>query len=163
METASGLQTQSWHLLLIRTKLTNLTRRSSIITVQLSSYSMMARKRSFDATSQEEITEAAQLNSRVITKLEKALVSNPEVDLLALFPSTYSDRLAKRKKIAAENCQNPNGMSRVVVLNVAASSKLPQLGSPIPSHIASPPSVIHTTHSIPLLSISNAHLPHERS
>lgn len=89
----------------------------------------MARKRSPETTSHEDITEAAQLNSRVFKKLEKALASNPEVDLLSLFPSTYSIRLAKRKKIATDN----NSMSIRVILDYLASSKLPgSLGAPSP-------------------------------
>lgn len=73
----------------------------------------MARNRSLETTSHENITEAAQLNTLVMKRLEKALASNPEVDLLSLFPSTYSTRLAKRKKIATDN----NGMPRRVVLD----------------------------------------------
>ena len=80
----------------------------------------MTRKRSLESTSHENITEAAQPNTRVFKKLEKALASNPEVDLLSLFPSTYSTRLANRKKIATNN----NGRSMRVVLDNLASSKL---------------------------------------
>ena len=76
----------------------------------------MARKRSLATTPHESITEAAQLNIRVFKRLEKALASNPEVDLLSLFPSTYSTRLAKRMKIATHQ----NGMSKRIVSNDGA-------------------------------------------
>lgn len=76
----------------------------------LSSKSTMARKRSLETVSDEQATEAATLNARVFKKLEKALASDPEVDLLSLFPSNYSTRLKKRKKTVTDN----NGMSRVL-------------------------------------------------
>ena len=91
----------------------------------------MARKRPLETTSHENITEAAQLNTLVFKRLEKALASNPEADLLSLFPSTYSTRLAKRKKIATDN----NGMLMCVVLDNLASSKLSGLvGVPSPEN-----------------------------
>jgi hypothetical protein len=77
----------------------------------LSSKSTMARKRSLDTTSDEQ-TPAATLNARVFKKLEQALASNSEVDLLSVFPSDYSTRLTKRKKIVTKN----SGRSRVVIL-----------------------------------------------
>ena len=83
----------------------------------------MARKRSLETTSHESITEAAQLNIRVFKRVEKALASNPEVDLLSVFPSTYSTRLSKRMKIATDQ----NGMSRRAVSNSGAFSKLSAL------------------------------------
>jgi uncharacterized protein YccT (UPF0319 family) len=70
----------------------------------------MARKRSLETVSDEQATEAATLNARVFKKLEKALASDPEVDLLSLFPSNYSTRLKKRKRTVTDN----NGMSRVL-------------------------------------------------
>lgn len=91
----------------------------------------MARKRSLETTSHENITEAAQFNIRVFKRLEKALASNPEVDLLSLFPSTYSIRLVKRKKISTDK----NGMSKRIVLDNLASSKvLGLLGVPSPKN-----------------------------
>lgn len=42
------------------------------------------------------------MNIRVLRKLEKALTSNPEVDLLSLFLSTYSTRLKRRTKITTD-------------------------------------------------------------
>ena len=79
----------------------------------------MARKRSLENTSRKSITEAAQLNIRVLKKLEKALASNPEVNLLSLFPSTYSTRLENRMKITDQD-----GMSKCVVSNDSSFLKL---------------------------------------
>jgi len=52
------------------------------------------------------------LNIHVLKRLEKALASNPEVNLLSLLPSTYSTRLENRTKITDQD-----GMSKRVVSN----------------------------------------------
>ncbi|KAK6500448.1 hypothetical protein TWF481_010791 [Arthrobotrys musiformis] len=45
----------------------------------------------------EPLSDAAVVNKRVFAKLQKALVQDPEVDLLSLFPFNYQSRLATRK------------------------------------------------------------------
>ncbi|KAH0844611.1 hypothetical protein FOPE_09656 [Fonsecaea pedrosoi] len=70
----------------------------------------MARKRSLEPPSYEEKSDAAKLNERLFKKLRKAVDSNPEADLLSLFPKEYSKRLArlarspkKKRTIASDN------------------------------------------------------------
>jgi hypothetical protein len=40
---------------------------------------------------------ASELNTRVLKNLQKALDTNPEVDLISKFPTDYSNRLTKAK------------------------------------------------------------------
>ncbi|OAG43833.1 hypothetical protein AYO21_02060 [Fonsecaea monophora] len=70
----------------------------------------MARKRSLEPPSYEEKSDAAKLNERLFKKLRKAVDSNPEADLLSLFPKEYSQRLArlarspkKKRTMASDN------------------------------------------------------------
>ncbi|KAJ9612831.1 hypothetical protein H2204_014874 [Knufia peltigerae] len=46
----------------------------------------------------DEVSEAEQLNRRVLRKLENAMLNDPTVDLTTLIPKTYSERLALRKE-----------------------------------------------------------------
>ena len=54
-------------------------------------------------SSDQNTTKAAELNRRVLRKLEKAFDSNPEVDLLSKMPSSYATRLANCKKTDVED------------------------------------------------------------
>lgn len=46
-------------------------------------------------------TAAAKLNRLVMKKMQKALKSNPEINLISLFPSNYSARLKRTGAKAA--------------------------------------------------------------
>jgi hypothetical protein len=42
-------------------------------------------------------SEAANFNARVLSKIERALKEDPEVDISVVLPMNYSSRLASRK------------------------------------------------------------------
>ena len=57
------------------------------------------KQRLEDGVSLHCISEAARLNDRVLRKIQKALEENPEADIAALLPKTYSSRLAEGKAV----------------------------------------------------------------
>nr|POF15591.1 hypothetical protein CFP56_48785 [Quercus suber] len=74
----------------------------------------MAKKRSPETASHDRLTGAAELNTRVLRRLEKALASDPEADLLSLFPSTYSERIAKKQKNFAADTDGASTLENVL-------------------------------------------------
>nr|XP_023908626.1 uncharacterized protein LOC112020299 [Quercus suber] len=87
----------------------------------------MAKKRSPETASHDRLTGAAELNTRVLRRLEKALASDPEADLLSLFPSTYSERIAKKQKNFAADTDGMRGASTLEnVLQKQSRSDSPQ-------------------------------------
>jgi hypothetical protein len=55
------------------------------------------RPRSSDNPDVQSTSEAANFNTRVLHKIERALREDPEVDISMVLPMNYSSRLASRK------------------------------------------------------------------
>lgn len=77
-------------------------------------------KRQLEAVSQDRNSDAAELNRRILRKLQKTFVSDPEADLLSLFPTKYLTVLAALK----EPTENLSSTSRHVLVRRQSCYKL---------------------------------------
>ncbi|OAL32766.1 hypothetical protein AYO20_07722 [Fonsecaea nubica] len=78
----------------------------------------MASKQSLETPPDERKSDAANLNERLFKKMKKAVDSNPEVDLLSLFPKEYSERLARLASSPKRDRINPRDKGVTSLENV---------------------------------------------